>query len=76
MYNIPASLLSKQKIIKGAKVSVSAQNIATLTGYSGYDPEVGASVGRDVDSNNQAIGVDNGRYPLTPIYSFGIGVDF
>jgi TonB-linked SusC/RagA family outer membrane protein len=75
-YNLPATLLSKQNIVRGARVSIGAQNLWTLTDYSGYDPEVGAYVGRDVSAANQAIGVDNGRYPLTPVYTFSVGVDF
>ena len=75
-YNIPSTILAKQKYVRAARIGVSAQNVATLTGYSGYDPEVGSYVGRDVQANQQAIGVDNGRYPLTPIYSFNIGIDF
>ena len=55
---------------------VSAQNIATITGYKGYDPEVGAYVGRDASSGNQAQGVDYGRYPLTPIYTFNLLINF
>jgi TonB-linked SusC/RagA family outer membrane protein len=75
-YNLPSSLMSKQKIVRAARVSLSGQNLYTLTKYTGYDPEVGASVGRDVSAANQAIGLDNGRYPLTPVYSISIGVDF
>lgn len=75
-YNFPTSLLSNVNFIHGARVTLSAQNVATFTKYSGYDPEVGSSVGRDVSASNQAIGVDNGRYPLTPVYSFSLGIDF
>ncbi len=75
-YNLPNSLLSKQKIVRGARVAVGAQNLYTLTRYTGYDPEVGASVGRDVSAANQAIGLDNGRYPLTPVYTLSFGIDF
>ena len=75
-YNLPSSLLSKQKIVRAARVSFGAQNVATLTGYSGHDPEVGAYIGRDAGAGNQAIGLDYGRYPLTPVYSFSVGVDF
>jgi hypothetical protein len=75
-YNLPSSLLSKQKWVKGIKATVSGQNLYTLTNYSGLDPEVGAYIGRDASSGNQAIGVDFGRYPLTPIYSFSVGVNF
>jgi TonB-linked SusC/RagA family outer membrane protein len=75
-YNIPSSLLSKQGFIKGLRLMVSAQNLYTLTKYSGYDPEVGAYVGNNASSSNQAIGVDNGRYPLTAVYTFNIMVNF
>ncbi|MET0393559.1 MAG: TonB-dependent receptor [Chitinophagaceae bacterium] len=75
-YTLPASLLSRQKIVKGIKATVGAQNLFTITNYSGYDPEVGASVGANVNANNQAIGLDYGRYPLTAIYTFTLGVNF
>jgi len=75
-YNIPALLLSKQHFIKDLRLMFSAQNLFTLTNYSGYDPEVGAYVGNNAASNNQAIGIDNGRYPLTPVYTFNITVNF
>jgi hypothetical protein len=75
-YNIPSSIISKQKIVKGAKATVGVQNLYTRTKYSGYDPEVGASVGANVSGTNQAIGLDYGRYPLTPIYSFSLGINF
>lgn len=75
-YDLPSSLISKQKIIRGARVAVGAQNLATITRYSGFDPEVGAYVGRDANPANQAIGVDYGRFPLTPVYTFSLGVNF
>lgn len=75
-YNLPNTLLSRQKIVRGARVSVSGQNLITLTSYSGLDPEVGAYVGRDASASNQAIGLDFGRYPLTRVYSISLGIDF
>ena len=75
-YNVPASLIAKQKIIRGVRVSVGAQNVYTLTKYSGFDPEVGAYISRDSSPTNQAIGLDYGRYPLTPVYTFSLGLDF
>ena len=75
-YNVPPSLLARQKVIKGLRGTFGVQNIATITGYSGYDPEVGSYVGRDASSGNQAIGLDFGRYPLTPIYTFNLSVNF
>ena len=75
-YNLPTSLLSKQRVAKGIRASVGVQNLLTITGYSGFDPEVGAYVGRDASASNQAIGIDFGRYPLTRLYSFTLGVNF
>ena len=75
-YNVPSTILSRQKAIKGLRATVGVQNIATITGYLGYDPEVGSYVGRDASSGNQAIGLDFGRYPLTPIYTFNLSVNF
>jgi TonB-dependent starch-binding outer membrane protein SusC len=75
-YNLPASLVTRQKYVKAARLGFSAQNVLTFTKYTGYDPEVGSYVGPNLNQTNQPIGVDAGRYPLTPIYSFNIGIDF
>ncbi|MGV3528046.1 MAG: SusC/RagA family TonB-linked outer membrane protein [Flavisolibacter sp.] len=75
-YNIPQSLLGATRVLKGARLSVGAQNVYTLTKYKGYDPEVGAYVGTGAQGNNQAIGIDFGRYPLTPMYTASISVNF
>jgi hypothetical protein len=75
-YNVPTKVLGYAKVIKGLKASISAQNIFTLTHYTGYDPEIGAYVGQGSSSQNQAIGIDFGRYPLTPVYSATLNVNF
>ncbi len=75
-YSIPGKYLGYTKIIKGLRATVGAQNLFTLTHYKGYDPEIGAYVGQGSSAQNQAIGIDFGRYPLTPIYSATISVNF
>ncbi|HLG39066.1 MAG TPA: TonB-dependent receptor [Chitinophagaceae bacterium] len=75
-YNIPVKLLGYTKVIKGLKATISAQNLYTLTHYKGYDPEVGAYVGTGSSGANQAIGIDFGRYPLAPMYTATINVNF
>ena len=75
-YNLSPSVLSKQNVIKGIKATVGIQNALTITRYSGFDPEVGSYVGPNVGADTQAVGLDYGRYPLTPIYTFGINVNF
>jgi TonB-linked SusC/RagA family outer membrane protein len=75
-YNVPAKYLGYTKVIKGLKATIGAQNVFTISDYSGYDPEVGAYVGQGSSSQNQAIGIDFGRYPLTPIYTATININF
>ncbi len=75
-YNLPGSVISRQGFVKAARIGVSAQNVYTLTNYSGYDPEVGSYVGPNASTANAAVGVDYGRYPLTPVYTINVGIDF
>ncbi len=78
-YNVPKWLLGYTKVIKDLRIVFGAQNLVTWTKYSGYDPEVGAYVGTGATGGgqgNQAIGIDFGRYPLTPMYTASINVNF
>ncbi len=74
-YGLPKSLMGRQKALHSVRIGVSAQNLVTITKYRGYDPEVGAYVGNSY-SGDTMIGVDYGRYPLTKVYSFNIGIEF
>ena len=75
-YTVPKALVNKQKAIKDVKLTLSAQNLFTFTKYTGYDPEVGAFVGtQSYGVMQQVIGVDYGKYPLTPIYTFSVNVN-
>ncbi|MDV3308454.1 MAG: TonB-dependent receptor [Cyclobacteriaceae bacterium] len=75
-YTLPQKLLGNQNVVRNVRVGASVQNAFTITGYSGYDPEIGSYVGPNPQVAQGFIGVDYGRYPLTPVYSFNIGVDF
>src|SRR5690606_26459965 len=75
-YNIPHSLIRRQSVVKGIRLTAGVQNLATFTKYKGYDPEVGAYLGKEVQLSSQFIGVDGGRYPLTRLYTASIAVDF
>ncbi|NDV84014.1 TonB-dependent receptor [Bacteroides sp. 51] len=61
-YTLPAAVL-KKAYISNLRIYMSAQNLLTLTDYSGFDPEVQG-------------GVDNSNYPLTRNISFGIDIKF
>lgn len=57
------------KWIKKLRVYASVSNLATITGYSGIDPEVGIS--------GLTPGIDNKyRYPAARTYTFGINLTF
>ena len=60
-YTIPMSIMKKVHL-STARFYVSAQNLFTLTKYSGIDPEVGYN------------GIDNNVYPVTRTYSIGVNL--
>ena len=66
-------LKSMGGFLTNLRLTVSANNLLTITGYDGYDPEVGASTS---DANGYAYGVDNGRYPSPTTVTFGLSASF
>lgn len=56
---------------KQLRVYVSAQNLFTITSYSGYDPEVNF-----YDSDNTKQGIDYGVYPPSRTFLAGLNVTF
>lgn len=69
-YTLPEGLLESMRI-RSINVYVMAQNLFTLTGYSGSDPEV---LG---ENNVTARGIDfNSRNPQTRFVSVGLKLDF
>ncbi|MDR0893173.1 MAG: TonB-dependent receptor [Mediterranea sp.] len=71
-YTFPKKMIKKIGL-ENLRLSVNIQNLLTITGYDGYDPEIGAST---ADSKGYVYGLDNGRYPSPTVYSFGLNVSF
>ncbi|MBR3546334.1 MAG: TonB-dependent receptor [Bacteroidaceae bacterium] len=69
-YTFPKQMLSKAKI-ESLRLYTNIQNLWTITGYSGYDPEVGVST-----TSANVYGLDNGRYPSPTTYSVGVNLTF
>ncbi len=67
-YSLPANLLQRFGLQK-FRVYVSAQNLLTITDYSGLDPEIGAF-------NALEIGLDRGFYPQARTFLGGVNVSF
>jgi len=67
---MPSNLTSRFNI-SNLRIYVSGQNLATLTGYSGYDPEIGS-----FNQSPLINGVDNGRFPVARSFTFGVNLNF
>jgi TonB-linked SusC/RagA family outer membrane protein len=62
-YNFPKSWL-KVLTVQNARLTLSCENVFTITKYSGFDPEV--------DIN----GIDLSRYPISRTFNLGINFNF
>ena len=69
-YTLPSNLTSKFKG-ESLRFYISGQNLWTVTGYSGYDPEIGS-----FNQNPLINGVDNGRFPVARSFTVGANVNF
>lgn len=76
-YNVPKNLLKKFHL-SDLRLSANIQNVCTLTGYTGYDPEVGSQNGQYSMSGQGMLmyGVDTGRVPSPRSFIFGIEATF
>ncbi|SJZ97871.1 SusC/RagA family TonB-linked outer membrane protein [Sediminibacterium ginsengisoli] len=66
-YTLPRSITSKAGIQR-VRFYLSSNNLLTITKYTGYDPEVGGA--QDV------FGSDNGVYPQSRSFLFGVNIGF
>lgn len=62
-YNFPREWL-KALTIENARLTLSCENVATITGYSGFDPEVGIN------------GIDLSTYPISRTFNIGLNFNF
>jgi TonB-linked SusC/RagA family outer membrane protein len=69
-YVLPKNLL-KQAGVEKIRLFASGQNLLTLTGYSGYDPEANT-----YEQNSLYQGVDFGVYPASKGWTAGIEISF
>ena len=62
-YNFPKQWL-QALTIDNARLTLSCENVATITGYSGFDPEVGIN------------GIDLSTYPISRTFNIGLNFNF
>jgi TonB-dependent starch-binding outer membrane protein SusC len=67
-YNFPTQLANKLKLSR-VRVHGSVNNLFTITGYGGLDPQVAGAA----DTN---FGVDLGNFPMTRQFTIGLNVGF
>ena len=79
-YSLPVVLLKKVGIEK-LRFYLQAQNLFTITKYTGLDPEittqqVGKGDYRQAKSDANSLGVDYGNFPTPRIVTFGVNLTF
>lgn len=67
-YTLPSSFLQRIRS-NNWRIYISAENVFTLTRYSGADPEIGAMSSFD-------IGIDRGIYPQSRTFRLGTSISF
>ncbi|AKD05676.1 TonB-dependent receptor [Pontibacter korlensis] len=70
-YSLPKSLVERTKVFSNFRVYATVNNLMTLTGYSGYDPEANTRRG-----NPLTPGVDYAAYPRSRFILGGVNVTF
>jgi len=68
-YSIPVPS-SINKVVRGANIYVTAQNLLTITKYTGFDPEVNSFGG-----DNLSLNTDYNAFPSAKTFIFGIKLD-
>ena len=75
-YTLPTSF-GKRIGLNSGRIYVAAQNLFTITKYSGYDPEVGsANVNGSTNQSPLTTGTDYGRYPVPRTFMAGVNFQF
>ncbi|WP_299550823.1 TonB-dependent receptor [Seonamhaeicola sp.] len=75
-YNLPEDI-TKKLGMASVRLAISAQNLLTITDYSGLDPEVSYGVvGQGSEASNTTNGFDFGNYPTVQSVNFSVNVKF
>ena len=73
-YKLSSQALSRLRI-SSMRFFVSAQNVFTITKYTGQDPEMATSANSAGDGV-KAVGIDWGTYPSSRIFTAGVNLNF
>lgn len=67
-YSLPISLVNRINL-SSVRIYANAQNLFTISKYSGFDPEIS-------NSNPLSTGVDQGQYPVSRSFTLGVNLQF
>lgn len=73
-YNLP--MANPDGLVKKMRFYVTGENLFTLTGYSGYDPEISAIDPNNDQNYNMFQGIDTGQFPQPRRIFAGVQVTF
>ncbi|MBT9190426.1 SusC/RagA family TonB-linked outer membrane protein [Zobellia russellii] len=73
-YTLPVEIIEKIHLNK-FRIYVSAQNMFTITKYSGFDPEI-AELTTNNNNSSLASGIDLGNYPIPRSLILGVNLSF
>lgn len=71
-FTLPASILSRFGVER-FRIYVQSANMFTITKYNGLDPELSSP---DPNARTPLFGIDQGNYPHTPSFLFGVNLNF
>lgn len=74
-YSLPSSAVEKLGL-SDLRIYTSAQNVFTITNYTGSDPEIGQNSDIDGNSSVTTRGIDAGAYPLSKTFTLGLNLKF
>lgn len=77
-YTLPKTWTAKL-CLQNLRVYTAMDNLFTITGYTGYTPDLGFNDGDGANGSGSGVmsrGCDDGRYPLARTMTFGVQVTF
>ncbi len=76
-YTVPSSLVGVSRF-RSLRIYAQAENLLTITGYSGLDPDIGATQSAENvgGAGTTNFGIDGGAYPTPRIFTVGVNLSF
>ncbi|PQJ34437.1 hypothetical protein BSZ35_07335 [Salinibacter sp. 10B] len=76
-YTLPSSLVGNAGI-QSLRLYAQAENLLTITGYSGLDPDIGFTQSADNSggAGSTNFGIDGGAYPRPQTFTVGVNLSF